>query len=370
MAILAMGRSGIFFWLFIIHCGIMSRAMSIQCIDLLGKDSRGAPSESHSSKIISLNFPWSDFDPPLKMAFRDEKPISWNGQTFVFTPGLSETGLFFERHAAYLLKKGFRVVRLEPFNVGETLLAQGRPIYNLDLNIDALAQTEVIKSLNLDPGTVTLVGHSRGGATSIIIASLFQRGFFKDVYISNSYFRWLPDVIQDQWSGQMQLGMNFPTLLIPAYYSLFSQSMIALNRVVAQAIAAQGVNFSFGMVDFRSILATYFDERRKKNPTAKRIPFELDAAMAQYSSMEHSSVRESAVAVYRMGIQVKVGVAQKDPLVPRSVIKELSSALGISSVQEFQGGHMTPIEQFDKFMEWILSSDSASSKSTLDPNLD
>ena len=115
----------------------------------------------------------------FNLSFRDQIPNNWNGKTYVFTPGLSKSSLFFEPLVEPLLAAGFRVVRFDPFNIGGTLTANRALMKSASLDFDAEAQAEVIKSLKLSPGSIFLVGHSRGAAVALITAKILGPNYIE-----------------------------------------------------------------------------------------------------------------------------------------------------------------------------------------------
>jgi pimeloyl-ACP methyl ester carboxylesterase len=291
-----------------------------------------------------------------KMAFRDEKPKKWNGKTYVFTPGLSETSSFYDSHAAALLQSGFRVVRLEPLNIGESLIAQRGPIADLGLEVDAAAQAEVIKSLNLKPGSVVLVGHSRGGAISLIISALFEPHFFSRIYLSNSYVRWLPPVYKEQTSAQLLATARMMNWFNPWSYNPLTAGMVdASAQMLSKFYANLGVDMAMGMTNFEGVVRHHIQNRDPSKATGLPLATEVAGVMAQYNAMRDSSILVYAQSAGDRGVDVRVGVAERDALMPQLTINELTQALGVHSVHGFRGGHMTPIEQFHSFMAWITT---------------
>ena len=291
----------------------------------------------------------------LKMAYRDERPSKWNGITYVLTPGLSESSAFFDSHAVALLKMGYRVVRLEPLNIGQSLLAQaGAPRLNLNLQADAMAQAQVIQSLNLKPNTAILYGHSRGAAISLIIENLMGPHFFKRIYISNSYVRWLANVYKQQANEQISAATKWMQLFNPFYYNPAMKGYIDnQSKIWSQIYANYGVDFAIGMTNFKDIVRKKIQNRSAQKATGLDLETEVEGVMAQYNAMIDSSILEYAQRAQKNGTDIRIGVGENDILVPKLIVDELNDALGTQVDTQFPGGHMSPIDQFDRFIKWI-----------------
>lgn len=340
----------LFLFFLTISFGVASKANNLQCTDYYQMVTQKTVVDKNDNDRFHVKTVLGNY----KMAYRDEIPEPWNGLTYILNPGLSESSSFFDLHALALLKLGYRVVRLEPFNVGRTLEEQGTPIEGLGLEKDATAQAEIIKNLNLKPMTTILVGHSRGGATSLIINFLLGPGFFKRVYLSNSYYRWLPELYKEKVSSQLLAWTRLIHLFNPASYMPVTASIIDHTMQNWSKInASLGVDLATGLVNFETVVRKHIERRSAKNNSGLAAPLLVAGIMAQYNAMKASSVETYAQMARIFSTDVRIGIAKYDPLVPPSATEGLSKALGVSSVTTLPGGHMMPLKEIDKFLAWI-----------------
>ncbi len=296
----------------------------------------------------------------LHMAFRDQIPDNWNGKTYVFSPGLSKTSLYFDPVVQPLLDQGIRVIRFDAFNTGGSLVVNGGPKDGLNLEADGIAQAKILARLNLTPGQVYLIGHSRGAATAMITANILGPQFIARVDAVNPYVRWLPNVFKEQASDSLQAWIRLINLFNPLAYHPVTKSLFDTTiKNWSELWANFGIEVALGFRDFESIVRK--DIQTRSSNEATQIDFETEVAgvMAQYNAMKEASILPVAKSISQQGLRAGVWSAKQDRvLVPSKVVAELRTALNLgwfsNDYKLVDGTHHDPIEQTQNFLNWLL----------------
>ncbi len=295
----------------------------------------------------------------LRMAYRDEIPDNWTGKTYAFSPGLSKSSLYYEPLVADLLEAGIRVVRFDAFNTGGTLKENGGPLKGLSLEADGIAQAKILTRLNLVPGSVYIIGHSRGAATALITANILGPEFIARIDMVNPYVRWLPQVYKEQASAALFSNTRNMNLLNPwSYHPLTAHFVEMGDRYWSNFWANFGVEALMGAVNFESIVRKEIKNRPVSEATHSDFETEVAGVMAQFNAMKDSSILNVASEAHQKGIRAGLWTANQDRLVPQSVVHELGGTLNLNprstDFKTVDGGHNSPIAQTQKFLKWLL----------------
>lgn len=169
--------------------------------------SAAASLESHPRREVPLQYTTPNSKGEM-IAYVVEKPPRWNGQTVVLISGISRGMLFWNFHAEDLYDQGYRVVRLDSHNIGETLRANGVK-RTPRIEDDADAVLAVLEELNIQRN-VYLVGHSRGAAVAILVGYHLENDGrpAKKILAANPYVQWLPSHFSNGTADKVSAMMS------------------------------------------------------------------------------------------------------------------------------------------------------------------
>lgn len=142
--------------------------------------------ESYDARLTTVAYPFPvslyTFEAqrqPLEMAYMDLRPQNANGHTVLLLHGKNFNGAYWERTAAELSSRGYRVIIPDQIGFGKSSKPQ-----SFQFSFDALATytNNLLDSIGVDK--VAVVGHSMGGMVASRYALMFPQRTEKLVLVN------------------------------------------------------------------------------------------------------------------------------------------------------------------------------------------
>jgi pimeloyl-ACP methyl ester carboxylesterase len=283
----------------------------------------------------------------MQIAFADQyDPEIWNGTTIVLVSGLSRNIHYWDPHMAELIPAGFRVIRLDLHNVGETLRSNGI-VASPTIADDATAVAGLIKPLQ---GKVILVGHSRGAAVAISAALKLSPRTDLSLALAMPYVNWLSDYHEKKNAELIgNLSRLGHRLFNPFYWNPLTAPVV---DETIDAMAPELAHAETLLFNPRSFILTALKNRSTAEQTGLPVETEVAGILENLKGMEHYSVLPEAG---RITNPVWLLTASEDTLLPAENVQLLKAALNKTAVhhEKIQGTHYFPSQKVSEFVDWI-----------------
>lgn len=168
----------------------------------------GSPREGFDAELSTYDYPFTVRDfrfesqrQPLRMAYMDEQPEGWNGQTVLLLHGKNFSGFYWEETMRALMARGYRTVVPDQIGFGKSSKPQA---YQFSFAQLAHNTAALLDSLGVEK--VVVVGHSMGGMLAARFALMFPERTAKLALVNPIGLEDYDDLVAyrtiDEWYAQ------------------------------------------------------------------------------------------------------------------------------------------------------------------------
>lgn len=126
----------------------------------------------YSVRYLTLNIEQQN----VKMAYMDERPVKWNGQTVLLLHGKNFNGYYWKDVVAFLNDNGYRVVVPDQVGWGKS----DKPNIHYSFHLLAANTKKLLDTLGINK--VHVIGHSMGGMLATRFGLMYPQSVQKLIY--------------------------------------------------------------------------------------------------------------------------------------------------------------------------------------------